>query len=128
MITDRGRQFTATAFRRAVRRLGIRQRFGAVGRVGSLALLERCWRTLKALAHVRTRPPLTAEGLARRLDAAIAWYATCRPPTPSQGTTGLAAPCPHLSPLSPEATWRHHLRQEPDAGKPLVRICGGGYG
>ena len=40
----------------------------------------------------------------------------------------LAAPCPHLSPLSPQATWRYHLRQEPDAGKPLVRICGGGRG
>jgi len=24
--------------------------------------------------------------------------------------------------------WRHHLRQEPDAGKPLVRIGGGGDG
>src|SRR5262245_12076490 len=24
------------------------------------------------------------------------------------------------------ATWRHHLRWEPDAGNPLVRICGGG--
>ena len=32
----------------------------------------------------------------------------------------------HPYPL--QATWRHHLRQEPDAGKPLVRICGGGYG
>src|SRR5690606_18986883 len=32
-----------------------------------------------------------------------------------------------VPPLSPEATWRHYLRQEPDAGKPLVRICAGGY-
>src|SRR2546422_5136489 len=39
----------------------------------------------------------------------------------------VAAPCAHLSSLSPEATWRHHLRQEPDAVMPLVRICGGGY-
>ncbi len=28
--------------------------------------------------------------------------------------------------VPPAATWRHHLRQEPDAGNPLVRICGGG--
>jgi hypothetical protein len=27
----------------------------------------------------------------------------------------VAAPCAYLSPLSPEATWRRHLRQEPDA-------------
>src|SRR5213593_5160141 len=39
----------------------------------------------------------------------------------------VAAPCAHLSSLSPEATWRHHLRQEPDAVIPLVRIRGGGY-
>ncbi len=40
----------------------------------------------------------------------------------------VAAPCAHLSPVSPEATWRCHLRQEPDAVMPPVRICGGGYG
>src|SRR2546428_2065941 len=39
----------------------------------------------------------------------------------------VAAPCAHLSSLSPEATWRPHLRQEPDAVIPLVRIRGGGY-
>src|SRR2546428_9082293 len=39
----------------------------------------------------------------------------------------VAAPCAHLSSLSPEATWRHHLRQEPDAVIPLVRIRGEGY-
>ena len=37
----------------------------------------------------------------------------------------LAAPCSHLSSLSPASPWRHHLRQEPDAGNPLVRIRGG---
>src|SRR5712691_6020522 len=39
----------------------------------------------------------------------------------------VAAPCAHMSSLSPEATWRCHLRQEPDAVMPLVRIRGGGY-
>ncbi len=38
----------------------------------------------------------------------------------------LVASCPRVSSLSPAAAWRHHLRQEPDAGNPLVRICGGG--
>src|SRR5437867_13376365 len=39
----------------------------------------------------------------------------------------VAAPCARMSSLSPEATWRRHLRQEPDAVMPLVRIRGGGY-
>src|SRR2546425_2912083 len=42
--------------------------------------------------------------------------------------SALAASAAHLSSVSPEATWRCHLRQEPDAGIPQVRIRGGGYG
>src|SRR5580700_8061665 len=39
----------------------------------------------------------------------------------------LAAPSPHCSSLSLAAADRPYLRQEPDAGKPPVRICGGGH-
>ena len=39
----------------------------------------------------------------------------------------LAPSCSHLSSLSPAPHGRHHLRQEPDAGNPLVRIRGGGH-
>ena len=41
--------------------------------------------------------------------------------------SALAAPRAHYSSLSPEATWRCHLRQEPSAVIPLAGICGGGY-
>ena len=37
----------------------------------------------------------------------------------------LPASCSHLSCLSFASSRRHHLRQEPDAVIPLVRICGG---
>lgn len=47
VVTDRGRQFTSHAFARALRRRGIRRRFGAIGRSGSIALIERFWRTMK---------------------------------------------------------------------------------
>src|SRR5438046_10295036 len=39
----------------------------------------------------------------------------------------LAASGAHYSSLSPEATWRCHLRQAPDAALPHVRLRGGGY-
>ena len=39
----------------------------------------------------------------------------------------LAASAYRLSSLSPAPHGRPHLRQEPDAGNPLVRIRGGGY-
>src|SRR5437773_391577 len=42
--------------------------------------------------------------------------------------SALAPTSAHHSPVSLEATWRCHLRQEPDAVMPHVRICGGGYG
>ena len=45
-------------------------------------------------------------------------YATAHPP--------LAASGPYLSSLSLAPSARHHLRQEPDAGNPPVRICAGG--
>ena len=38
----------------------------------------------------------------------------------------LATSGPHLSSLSFVPGARHYLRQEPDAGNPLVRICAGG--
>src|SRR5260370_2498297 len=39
----------------------------------------------------------------------------------------LAAPAYRLSSLSPASHGRPHLRPEPNAGIPLVRIRGGGY-
>jgi transposase InsO family protein len=39
LVTDQGRQFVARAFRRWCRRRGIRQRFGAIGKYGSLAVI-----------------------------------------------------------------------------------------
>ena len=47
LITDQGIQFTAKGFRRWCRRRGIQHRFGAIGKYGSLAVIERCIRTLK---------------------------------------------------------------------------------
>ena len=47
LMSDQGRQFVAKEFRRWCRRRGIRQRFGAIGQYGSLAVIERCIRTIK---------------------------------------------------------------------------------
>ncbi len=47
LVSDRGRVFRSAAVRRATHRLRIQHRFGAVGQTGSIALLERFWRTLK---------------------------------------------------------------------------------
>jgi len=48
LITDQGKQFRDKAFGRWCRRRGIRQRFGAVGKYGSIAVVERLIRTIKS--------------------------------------------------------------------------------
>jgi transposase InsO family protein len=45
-VSDQGRCFTGQVFRRKLRRLGVKQSFGAIGKKGSIALIERLWRTL----------------------------------------------------------------------------------
>jgi putative transposase len=47
VVTDRGRQFTSRAFRRALARRGVTWRLGRLGHVASLPLVERFWRSLK---------------------------------------------------------------------------------
>jgi putative transposase len=46
-ITDQGPQFTSGDFRDALRDRSIKQRFGAIGKTGSIAVIERVWRTMK---------------------------------------------------------------------------------
>ena len=48
LITDQGKQFRDKAFGQWCRRRGIRQRFGAVGKYGSIAVVEPFVRTLKS--------------------------------------------------------------------------------
>jgi transposase InsO family protein len=48
VVTDHGSQFRAGEFRRAALSLGIRHRHGAVHRHGSVAVIERFWKSMKA--------------------------------------------------------------------------------
>jgi transposase InsO family protein len=77
--SDRGPQFTAEEFRQALGRRSVRHRYGAIGRSGSIALVERFFRTLKSIARTRERPPLLKADLERRLALAFHYYAFFRP-------------------------------------------------
>ena len=79
LVTDQGVQFTAEAFRNTVTALGIRHRFGALHRHGSIALLERLFRTLKDALSLRSWRPWTRQDLDRRLDNTLRHYAFHRP-------------------------------------------------
>ena len=65
-VTDKGACFTATKFQETVARHGMKARFGAVGRHGSIAFIERLWRGLKDLLHLRLDRRLLREDLEPR--------------------------------------------------------------
>ena len=80
VITDVGGEFTGTQFRKAVLRIGARQRFASADTLYATARPERFWRSLKHSAGLRLLGlPLTQEDLERRLEAALTHYILYRP-------------------------------------------------
>jgi putative transposase len=90
-ITDQGPQFTGKAFTRALCQKGVRHRFGAVGRHGSIAIIERFWLTAKTLLALPFWKPLLAEDLERRLAAVLLFYSAHRPHSSLRGATPMEA-------------------------------------
>ena len=80
LITDHGVQFTAEEFGGWCRRRGIQQRFGAIGKYGSLAVIERFIKSMKnECTRLLPIVPLAQAAFARELDHYVAWYNADRP-------------------------------------------------
>ena len=86
-ISDQARCFKGQVFRRKLWRLGVKQRFGAIGMKGSIALIERLWRTLKDTLGLRLLRPLVAQDLMEKIDMALVHYAHFRPHQALGGAT-----------------------------------------
>ena len=65
----------------------MKQRFGAVGKKGSIALIERLWRTLKDTLGLRLLRPSAAEDLAATVELGLVHYAHFRPHQALGGAT-----------------------------------------
>jgi transposase InsO family protein len=87
VVSDRGAQFTSRTWRGTAQTLGIRLRFGAITRRGSTAVIERVWRTVKALTAVRQSPVLATSDLEARLALALHYYTWLRPHAGLGGAT-----------------------------------------
>jgi len=85
LVTDQGSQFIAKEFRDRIKELGVLHRFGAIGKTGSIALIERLWRTLKQGLALKAFKPLVLDELQQRLTLGLAYYAFIRP---HQGLAG----------------------------------------
>ncbi|MCY2931612.1 MAG: DDE-type integrase/transposase/recombinase [Planctomycetota bacterium] len=129
VICDKGGQFWCKPFKRWCRRRGIKSRFGAVGRHGSIAVIERFIRTLKGEGLRRILVPLNRRKMSDEVIAVAAWYNTHRPHTALSGRTPeeryrrIPAACrrprweprPHWPATSPCAAPQAKLRGKPGA-------------
>jgi transposase InsO family protein len=113
IIADKGRQFWCDSFKRWCQRRGIQPRFGAVGKYGSIAVVERFLRSLKGECTRRMLVPLTLATMRREIGLYALWYNQVRP------SMALAGSAPHevfygLRPANamprfePRARWPTH--------------------
>ena len=67
ILCDKGSQFWWEGFKAWCKRVGIKPRFGAVGRYGSIAVIERFLRTVKEECTRRTMVPLRRDAMRKEL-------------------------------------------------------------
>lgn len=87
IITDKGQQFWCKSFKRWCRGKGIRPRFGAVGKHGSIAIVERFIRSMKNECTFRILVPLQFDAMRRELGLYAVWYNEHRPSQALGGRT-----------------------------------------
>ncbi len=79
LISDRGSPFDCEGFRKWCQKKGIQPRYGAVGRHGSIAVIERLILTLKQNIAWLPLVPLRRQAFFRELACVAYWYNLDRP-------------------------------------------------
>ena len=87
LVCDKGPQFWCQDFQRWCRRRNIGLRYGAVGRHGSIAVVERFIRTLKDSCTRRLFVPFRKADCQRELQLFADWYNRFRPHSALAGRT-----------------------------------------
>jgi len=132
VVSDKGSQYwPSRGYRRWCRRRGIRPRFGAIGKHGSIAVIERALRTFKE-ALQRLTVPTRRTSMQREMVVMLEWYNQHRPHTTLGGKTPDEVyyrrfPANRKPRLEPRAKWARKSRcagpQTLVAGKPGHSIC-----
>ena len=87
IVCDRGCQFDCNGYRRWCRRRGIRPRYGAIGRHGSIVVVERCIRTLKESLRQLAIMPMRRTAFRQELSLIADCYNEHRPHETLSGRT-----------------------------------------
>ena len=131
IISDKGCQFWCAGYKKWCRKKGIRPRFGAVGKHGSIAVVERFIRTIKDECTRRILVPFRREAFRRELRLFVEWYNEYRPHTYLDGRTPNEValdlpPANEAARLEPRANWPRKSRcaspQAPVRGDPGARF------
>jgi len=113
IVSDQGVQFR-DEYLQWCRSLGVRPRFGAVHQHGSIAMIERFWKSMKEECFARMRVPLGLGAMRAELSAYVGWYHSERP---HQALGGLT-PAERLSGATPA---REKRRLEPRPRMPIAK-------
>ncbi len=131
LISDKGGQFWCDGFKTWCRRHQIKPRFGAVGKHGSIAVIERLILTVKQTMGQLPLIPLRRESLRQEMVLIIAWYNEHRPHMTLDGRTpnevyGKRFPANRKPRIEPRPRWPRGSRcakpQTLVAGKPGQRF------
>ena len=87
IVCDKGSQFWSPGFKTWCKRRGIRPRYGAIGKHGGIAVVERAILTMKCLLGALAVVPLRREAFRRELILLFAWCNEHRPHTTLSGKT-----------------------------------------
>lgn len=98
IVSDKGRPFRTKQFARELRRQGVQRRFGAIGQHGSIALIERLFKTLKYTFRLRHPFTLSREAMERRLNLVLLTTPTYDPISPSMALLRLRCTSASLPP------------------------------
>jgi transposase InsO family protein len=123
IVSDQGAQFRGE-YRAWCAHNGVLHRYGAVGEHGSIAIIERFWRTLKDECFRRILVPLAKPTFDEELAAYLHWYHAARPHQALRGAT----PAEVLAGCSKAGTDRRIETRErfplPKTGPPTRRLEG----
>ncbi len=87
ILSDRGTQFFCKSFKAWAKRRDIRPRYGRLGEVAGICIIERFILSLKQECTRRLLVPLSEQTLRRELELYATWYNEVRPHTTLDGRT-----------------------------------------
>ena len=125
IIADKGKEFFCRRFKRWCKRRGIRPRFGAVGKHGSIAVIERFIRSMKSECTRRIVVPFQLDEIRHELACYANWFNEHRPHTALGGRTPMEVhqrlpPANEASRYEPRVRWPRNAR----CARPAARING----